>query len=301
MSEIQVQEKGYGTTLGLNLDDVSEITPEERSAFTMANLAGRQGKFMYPLSAYTYMIENRADILKYHYRLTGALGGDSKEPMGATILLALLHHYTVLRFEEGIIHEVRSAQAMGATKAQINELFALSFIHGGCCAWRGVYEQAMDYMTQYREPQTPIVWPEGWAPDVGAFSSGLDFSVRKMQDGEQQKLFGWYETTIGHVPRSAALLAKYNPTFLKAYRGRLENAMSTGSLPKQIVPYIFIYYNVHRGFRDGIREATLLGRAWGMTRDQVISAVVMGTAFMGGLDSAYITDDAIGDILESWD
>lgn len=301
MLEVQEKKLGYGSVLGLDLDNVNEISPEERAEFTRTNLAGRAGKFMYPLSAYSYMIENRPDVLKHHYRLTGSLGTGPEEALGPTVVLALLHHYTVLRFEEGIIHEVRSAQAMGATKAQINELLALTFIHGGCCGWRGVYEQTMEYMSQYREPTTPIAWPAGWAPDVDAFASGMDFSVREMLDGEREKLFGWYESTIGFVPRSAAMLAKYNPTFLKAYRGKFENAMSTGALPKQIVPYIFLYYNVHRGFRDGIREAALLGKAWGMTRDQVMNAVVLGTAFMGGLDSAYITDEAIGDILESWD
>ena len=264
------------------------------------NLEGRAGKFMYPLSAYTWMLENRPDVLKHHYRNTGALFTGPNDSLGATVVLALLHHYTVLRFEEGIIHEVRSAQAMGATKAQINELLALTFIHGGCCAFRGVYEQTMEYMSQYREPTTPIAWPVGWAPDVDAFASGLDFSVREMLDGEREKLFGWYETTIGFVPRSATFLSKYNPIYLKANRGKFENAMSTGALPKQIVPYIYIYYNVHRGFRDGIREAVLLGKAWGMTRDQVVNAIVLGVAFMGGMDSAYIVDEAVGDILESW-
>lgn len=292
---------GFGVVNGLDLDNPMVVTPEERANFTMGMLAGRAGKFMYPLSAYSYMLENRPDVLKHHYRLTSTLGTDPNEMLGGAVILTLLHHYIVLRFEEGIIHEVKSSQLLGATKAQVNELFALSFVQGGCCAFRGIYEETMDYMAQYREPATPIAWPAGWAPDPAAYASGLDFSAREMLDGELDKLFAWYEATIGYVPRSAALMAKCNPTFLKAYRAKLENAVSTGTLPKQLFPYISIHYNVHRGFREGIREATLLGKAWGMTRSQVVSAVVLGTAFMGSLDSAYITDEAIGDILEAWD
>ena len=76
--------------------------------------------------------------------------------------------------------------------------------------------------------------------------------------------------------------------------------MSTGALPKQMVPYILIHYNMNRGFREGIREATLLGKAWGMTRDHVMNAVTLGTGYMAGIDGVYIVQEAIGDIIESW-
>ena len=51
----------------------------------------------------------------------------------------------------------------------------------------------------------------------------------------------------------------------------------------------------------GIRGATLLGKAWGMPRDHVVNALTLGTGYMAGIDGMYIVDEAIGDILASWD
>ena len=117
-----------------------------------------------------------------------------------------------------------------------------------------------------------------------------------MTADDKRALFHWYEMTLGEVPRSVRLLAVHDPDYLKAWRAKLE-ATLRGALPKQLLPYILIHYNVNRGFKDGIREAVLLGRAWGMTKAQVTHAMTFAVGYMAGIDALYIVDDAVGDLL----
>jgi hypothetical protein len=85
---------------------------------------------------------------------------------------------------------------------------------------------------------------------------------------------------------------------LKAWRAKLEGALR-GALPKQVLPYIMIHHNVNRGFTGGVREAVLLGRAWGMTKAQVTHAITFATGYMAGIDALYIVDDAVGELLDA--
>ena len=213
----------------------------------------------------------------------------------------MLHWYACQRVRDGIIHEIRSCQELGATRAQINEILGLAFMHSGPSGFNEVYYQAFDYMESYQEPEHKIKFPTGWEPEPAAFLSGLDFENPELGAGEEALLFKWYEDTIGYVPRSVQLLTRYNPRFMKANRAKFEGAFRTGALPKQMAPYIMIHYNMNRGFREGIREATLLGKAWGMRREHVVGAITLGTGYMAGMDALYIVDEAIGDILETWD
>ncbi len=51
-----------------------------------------------------------------------------------------------------------------------------------------------------------------------------------------------------------------------------------------------------RGFKDGIREAVLLGKSFGMTRPQLTDAICW--AYYGGMDAISIAEEAAGDILD---
>ena len=299
-----MSEKGYGFafTRGLNLTTINETTDQEKAEFWADKMAWRPGKMAYPLTAYSFLIQNRPDMLKYHMRqmqFLHAVPANGEIPMAIT-MLTMLHWYACNRVPGGVLHEVMGSQEMGASKAQVNEIFGLAFMHSGPCGFNEVYQQAFDYMASYKEPDHSIVWPAGWAPDPAAFRSGLDFDNPELTADEKDLLDKWYTDTIGYVPQSISTLVKYNPSFVKQHRAKFEGALATGALPKQMVPYILIHYNMNRGFRDGIREATLLGKAWGMTRDHVVNALTLGTGYMAGIDGMYIVHEAIGDILEGW-
>jgi hypothetical protein len=97
------------------------------------------------------------------------------------------------------------------------------------------------------------------------------------------------------VPRYASLLAEHRPGLLKAYRDRYEHAIRD-ALPKQMLPYLLLSYNVVRGFRDGIREHVLLGRAVGMTREQLLDAICH-SVLHAGAEALNIVEEAAGDLL----
>jgi hypothetical protein len=281
---------------GLDLDSVDATTPEEIEAFRAELLESLGGREIYPLTAYSLMLETRPDMLKLHFRqMQSALGGHR-----ILAVLTMLHWYTCHRWEEGIAHEVRNAQVVGASKAQVEETLALAFVHGGPSAMGAVHRAALDELRAYEEPAQPAVFPDGWAPDPAALRSGMDFSEPAMSAADEQALFGWYERTIGEVPRSVRFLARNNPDYLKAWRAKLEGALR-GALPKQLLPYVLIHSDVNRGFADGIREAVLLGRAWGMTKADVVHAITFATGYMAGIDALYVVDDAVGELLERWD
>jgi hypothetical protein len=285
---------------GLDLDNIEVTTREEIAAFRGQSLDSTGGRLMHPLPAYSVLLENRPDMLKLHLRQAReihVIPGEGR--YRALTAVAMLHWYACNRYPEGIIHEIRTLQGEGATKAQINEILAIAFLHSGPSGMRFVYDAAFDYLLTYQEPSQPVAFPSGWSGDPGALKSGIDLSSPELSHADREALFGWYERTLGEVPRSISFLAGHDPRFLKAQRAKLEATMR-GALPKQMLPYILLHHNVNRGFAGGIREATLLGRAWGMTKAQVMHAITFAASAVAGTDALYVVDDAVGELLAGW-
>jgi hypothetical protein len=55
-----------------------------------------------------------------------------------------------------------------------------------------------------------------------------------------------------------------------------------------------------RGFRHGIRENVLLGRALGMTREQLLDAICFAV-LNAGANALDVVEEAAGDVLASTD
>jgi hypothetical protein len=94
-------------------------------------------------------------------------------------------------------------------------------------------------------------------------------------------------------------LAQHRPGLLKAYRDRYEHAIRD-SLPKQMLPWLMLNYNVVRGFHEGIRENVLLGRALGMTKEQLLDAICFGVLHAGA-NALGIAEEAAGDLLRQYE
>lgn len=242
------------------------------------------------LPAFEFWLENDPEVLK-RYRLQAALS--RSKPVTA---LGMLHTYAVHGYEDGILYEIRNAQGWGATKAQILETLAVAFLHGGPRAMRFVAKAATEELRNFRHSGTPMAFPEGWEPDPDALRSGLDFTTPGLSGEERAALDAWYCKTIGGVPDWVTLLADRRPEVLKAYRGRLENAIRD-ALPKQVLPWLLIQFNTARGFSDGIREWVLVGRAFGMKHAEIMDAVVWGFGYGGGADAISIA----GAALSTWE
>jgi hypothetical protein len=163
-----------------------------------------------------------------------------------------------------------------------------------------VYRAVGTLLRDFQDPPTPAAFPAGWAPDMAAFRAGLDMSTRELTDADRKALEAWYQTTIGEVPRWVTFFAKYYPQFLKAYRLKWEAAFR-GALPKQMMPLLMLRHSILMAYPAGIREAALLGKAWGVSRDWLVSTVACSAYYHGGPSSLSLAEEALSDVFDTWD
>lgn len=275
---------------GLNL-----LAPDETSEAEIEGL--RQwmtGEIGYAHPGLEFWLENRPDDLK-RFRLHVYMSETN-----ICSILATLHFYAIVGFSAGAEYITQSARHVyGVTKAQILETLAVAFIHAGPRGMQAVADGAANLIRELDDPAEPPVFPDGWAPDPDAFRSGIDFARPELTTRDKKRLDDWYERTCGEVPLYVRFLARENPNLLKAYRNRFEHAIRD-ALPKQMMPYLLLHWNTVRGWREGIREAALLGRGFGMSRSDVTHAIGRASAIDGGVASTTIAASALEDILADW-
>lgn len=275
---------------GLDVSNPDVTTPEEIASYRAEYTGTNKGL----LDSFEFWLEFRPDVLKRHKARTRHFSSLTEPRSPLVQILAAIHQYTIMGFREGVAYEIRLAQNLGATRADILDTLSVAFIHSG---HRGMFAAAAyrDYLRAYEEPEPTERFPENWSFEPSAFDSGMDHSTREASAQDMERLRAWYRETIGEVPRHVEFLARHRPGLLKAYRDRYEHAIRD-SLPKQMLPYLLLNHNVVRGFRDGIRENVLLGRAMGMRREQLLDAICFAVLHAGvnALDAA---DEAAGDLL----
>jgi hypothetical protein len=280
---------------GLDLSRLDVTNDEEKAEFrrTYLNIKGMS------LPGYEFWLDLRPDQLKrarLHYT---AIGGDHASKYPLVHLLTMIHYYSIIGFEEGIAYQVKFSNKSGATRSELLAALAVAFIHAGPRGMQYVDAAAHEYIDALEDDVGgPDRFPDNWSVDPRAFASGLDFSTLELSTAEAELLSGWYVENVGSVPAYVEFLGKYRPKVLKAYRSRFETSMAD-YLPKQLYPYMMTQFNVTRGSAAGIRESMLLGKNWGLTRDQIVDAICFGTIF-GGNNALDLVMEAAGDVLETW-
>jgi hypothetical protein len=209
-----------------------------------------------------------------------------------------LHSYMVLGWEMGIRNQFRVLRRLGFTRAQIMEIVHFGRLTAGMRGLGHVYHAIGDVLPDYADGHGKPEFPEGWAADPAAFKSGLDLSTRDLTDSDRKHLTDWYERTIGYVPKSILFGMKYDPQFLKVHRAMWEIAIKT--LPKQVAPYLMLRDSTLNNDRDALREAALLGKAWGLTPDWIVRGVTQTAHYFTGLRGMYAAYDALDELLEEW-
>jgi hypothetical protein len=276
---------------GLDVTSPDVTTQEEIDAYRAEYLGTNKGL----LDSFEFWLEFRPDVLKRHKARTRHFR-TAEEDRPLAQILAAVHAYTISAFSEGVAYEIRLAQSLGATRTDILDTLSVAWIHSG---HRGMYAAAAhaEYLRTYEGPEPPQAarFPEGWEFDPAAFDSGMDFTSRDATAEDIAALEDWYRRTLGEVPPHAAFLAAHRPGLLKAYRDRYEHAIRD-SLPKQMLPYLLLNHGVVRGSRGGIRENVLLGRALGMTREQILDAICFAV-LNAGINALDVVEDAAGDVL----
>jgi hypothetical protein len=120
--------------------------------------------------------------------------------------------------------------------------------------------------------------------------------VRELTEADRANITAWYEQTIGTVPSSVSFAMTYHPEFYKWHRARWEVIFQ--KLPKQAAPYIMIRQHMLTKNRDALREAVLLGKAWGITREWLVLGFAT-TAYYTGFEALYAAYEAVDDILQT--
>ncbi|HET6509004.1 MAG TPA: hypothetical protein VFG42_19580 [Baekduia sp.] len=277
---------------GLDVSNPDVTTPAEIAAFHAEYERTKKGR----LDSFEFWIEFRPDVLKRHKARSRHFFGDEAVGFPLPVQLLAIHQYAIEAFHGGIGYEIRLARSNGAQRTDILDALSVAFIHSGHAGMYAARSAAAQALRDYEDPPLCDRFPPGWEVDPRAFDSGMDYARRDATPKDMAALMGWYERTLGEVPRSAQLLARHRPGLLKAYRNRYEHAIRD-TLPKQMLPYLLINHNVVRGHADGIREHVLLGRAMGLTTEQMLDAVGLAVLF-AGIEVLGLVEEVAGDLLD---
>src|SRR5205085_7942139 len=176
--------------------------------------------------------------------------------------------YILYGWETGIYNEFRHLQSRGLSKAQLMELVMFAQLQAGMRGLQLVYNAVGRYLPDWSDGPGEVPLPAGWAADPEAFRAGLDLSVRALTAQDRSRITEWYGRSIGYVPDSVSFAMSYHPEFYKWYRASWEIIFQ--KLPKQTAPYVMIRQHMLTGNHAALRDAVLLGKAWGITREWLV-------------------------------
>jgi hypothetical protein len=292
---------GWGNDLGLNLDDPETLTTLEFAELNRRHSHGVVGNYPDGYPIWRMFAAFRPDVLKRH-RMTMVGWGKTHAPTGmmAVAGIADLHLYVVLNFQTGVWYELPLARHQGYSREQVLDIFAVANLNTvGIGVTDAACPENLATLRDWpQEIENPVEFPDGWSVDPEAFRSGMDFSEPEVSDDDIANIKSWYERNLGELPGYVSHLIEYDPVYLKVHRNRWEHAIK--ALPKQMMPYLLLHLDLARGFGDAVREDVLLAKAFGMTKEQVISTISFAAMVYGGFGAVALADRVSGDILKAW-
>ena len=277
---------------GLDLSNLDQTTPDEVNA-NLIRVWSWRGP-LYEMYANSLMLDYAPDFAKLHRWGSNLFGRPSLANI-VTLSMQNIHSYMMYGWETGILNEFHTLRRNGLSLQQLMELVMFSQLYAGMRGLGHVYRAVGDLLPLFAEPTVAPEFPEGWTADPAAFKAGLDFSTREMTSQDLANLTAWYENTIGYVPKSIQFGLKHNPQFVKVNRAKWEVALKT--LPKQVAPYLMLRHHTITGSRDGLREAALLGRAWGITPHWIVQGITGTAMYFTGMEGLYAAYEAVDDLL----
>jgi hypothetical protein len=286
-----------GVSEGLDLDRIDEITQDEIDK-NLSYVWQWRGP-LYELYANALMLDYAPDFAKLHRWASDEFGRPDPEQI-LVLGIQNLHSYVVHGWETGILNQFHLQRRWGLRKAQIMEIVHFASLYAGMRGLGHTYHAIGDLLAVWGEPDREPPFPAGWEPDPDAIHCGLDMSTRTMTDEDRKNLTEWYERTIGYVPNSIRFGIRRHPEFMKVNRRKWEIAIRT--LPKQVIPFMLLRHHTTFGNREGLREAVLLGKAWGVSKHLTIRGITGTTMYFTGPEGLYTAHNAVGDLLDDdWD
>jgi hypothetical protein len=273
---------------GLDLSKPTEITQQEIDSFR----DHYRTQFGLALEGLDWWLDKNPEVLK-RYRLYCSLTLRVKPAVMGGGTLAF---YMLMGYVQGARYCMHSFLNDGLSRAQALEMIAIAFVHAGPRGMETIAE-AMKGLDFPEQPDPPAKFPDGWAVDLDAFKSGIDFSNPRLSADEKAKLYDWYLRTLGEIPPYVRFMAEHRPGLLKTHRARFENMLY--HLPKQCWPTAMLYYHVMTRVAEGIRENVLLCKAWGVSKSDTLD--VVGNALVyGQMEAATMVQREAGDIFDGW-
>jgi hypothetical protein len=249
------------------------------------------------MTANSLWLYTRPDVAKLHYRM---IAGWASLGINSGIITASsaanMHTYINQAWEIGVENCMRGLQARGFTRDQVLEVVMHAQLSAGIRGLEVVSRAIGPILGDYVQRDNTPDWPEGWAPDMDAFYCGLDGTTMDLTDQDLKNIEQWYERTMGWQPPRIRFLAKHEPVTLKSWRAKWEGVFR-GALPKQMMPYLALRHNIVSGDRNGLKEAALLAKAWGVTDAIIVNTVVQGAYYFCGPERMDLAEEVLGDIL----
>jgi hypothetical protein len=183
----------------------------------------------------------------------------------------------------------------------ILETLAVSFYLAPTWGTVETAQAVRDGLAEYRQPEpgAPSPFPEDWKVAPEELKAGLDYSTPELTKADLDALTNWYTRVCGEVPASIQLYTEYRPNLLKADRNRWEHLVRKG-LPNQMFAYLLLHYEVWRGNVAGTRDALLLARGLGMSKQHAVDAIWYGGSFFGATATIAAVAAPVKEILDSW-
>ena len=247
----------------------------------------------------TLLVEHRPDVMKHH-RFVAQAKHDSQHFGPIVTVLLFTHLYTIVANEEGILYEIIAARKAGATKAEVLDVIAFAYLHGGTNGLNAVGKLSDQYLREWTDEGRALAtspWPAHWGTDPDAFRSGIDTNAT-FSDDDLAKVERWYRSVGSELPAYVRLLATHRPTVLKEYR-RLQEAALGAALPKQMVPLMLLHLSIVRANVGGIRFAAKQAQAFGVTRDEFLDTVCWAMSYSGELGLQAV-GPVLAEIVEAW-
>ena len=286
--------------MGLDVSKLDELTKEEQNAHLLSALRDRGPLYQLWCNEITSDYANPEWVKLHAKAVRHCDAGGHAEYSQPDLLIWSVHNlpsYMLIGWETGVRNEFFALWRHGLPLDQTMEIVMFAQSYAGMRGLGHVYRAVGDFLAVYGPPRIPPVWPEGWAPDPEAFRSGLDLSTPEMTAEDRRNLEGWYERNLGYVPKSIQFGIKHHPEFVKANRAKQEAAITT--LPKQVVPYIMLKLNAQKQNVEGLREATLLAKSWGIEKKYIRQLLAGVVFYFAGFEAYHAPAEAIDDILDS--
>ena len=196
----------------------------------------------------------------------------------AAMQLVLLHNYTAIGYDRGVLYELIGARKTGATKQQVLDTMAFAYPHSGPPHMSPSCAIALDYMDA-----------------LGRHGGGgPEHLARRVVDRPRRvrlrpRLHGHRadrrraRPAEGVVPSGTSARCRptcrswrrHHPEGLKAYRSRYEYPTTHG-LPKELFPLFTFFSSAYLGNATGMRRAIHQARHLGVAKKYVDRAGLRG-------------------------